>query len=157
MLAHRMVGELVADGHRQLTPSFLIGFVGSHPLLKNGNAVVYRQATRQRLCSAVAVYFRYFAPPADWQHHATELTTADGCRFDLTWLLPDGRYVIDEIKAGRPASAAERHGDQQQLDRYLAAGALMWGEHFGGVRLLMLGAPRDSAWVAAGGQREVIV
>ena len=149
--AHRLIAELLEVGVREPTPLFILEHVARHPVLQ-GRAVLYRQAAKQTLASALAVYFRYFAPAERWRLLGSEVAVGS-CRFDLLFDV-GGVIVADELKSGRLDGADAWQALERQLERELCGGRERWGDAFGGVRVLVLGAPRRSFLAAPEGTRE---
>lgn len=139
--AHQVIARLLREGVREPSPEVLFRAVASHPVCQN--APVYRQAARQRLTAAVAVYFRFLLPDAGWGLVGDEVQL-EGARLDLLWEHRSGRVRADELKAGRAVQAVEAQSLAAQLARQLEAGAAAYGERFVGVRVLVLAAPSHS-------------
>jgi len=148
---HRLIADLVSAGIRQPTPRQLRAHVAGHPLVSDPR-IIYRQAAKQRLLVATALYFRFFAPPAPWRLLGTEVTMGNS-RLDLVW--GHGQEVIaDEIKSGRIVDRFERDQLELQIDRALANANDRYGDAFTGLRVLMLAAPTKSFVLRSDGNRE---
>ena len=150
-VAHRLVG-LLATEYRHLTgPALLAELWSAAGRLATTERFGRRaRAARMGAAGAAAVYQRYFLPPADWTLIGVEVAI-DGGRLDLAWELPGSTVVFDEVKLAFGRSRAGGNGPtDRQVRRYLAHGDATFGERFGGVRLLRLGAPRTSMLVGPG-------
>lgn len=139
-LAHALIEGLLADGERQPDPVRISAAAALLPGL--AQAGPYRMAVRQRIVTAAAIYFRLFAPDGRWVLSGAELR-GPGARFDLVWRSTVG-VVVDELKSGRAATRRELAALQDQSAREIRAGTDLFGEEFLGVRVVILGAPRDS-------------
>lgn len=108
------------------------------------------RAARITAAGAAATYYRYFMPPATWLLAGVEVEIEAG-RIDLAWQSPDGVVVFDELKLASGRGRARGAGPtDRQTRRYLAHGDASLGDRFGGVRLVLLGAPRHSMLVGPG-------
>jgi hypothetical protein len=151
---HRLIADLVSAGIRRPTPRQLRAHVAGHPLVSDAR-IVYRQAAKQRLLVATALYFRFFVPPTAWRLLGTEVTLGNS-RLDLVWR--NGEEVIaDEIKSGRVVDRFERDQLEQQIDRALANAIDRYGDAFAGLRVLFLTAPTKSFVLRGDGNREQFV
>lgn len=147
VLAHQIVAELVAAGHRRPTPRQVMAAVAEHEITRN--VAVYRQAAHQQLGTACSLYFRLFMPDEEWRFAGCEVS-APRTRFDLVWEDSEGRVLVDELKFGRLA-ASERRVFEDQLQRQLTAGSVVYADKFAGVRALLFSAPRQSFWAQPDG------
>jgi len=148
-VAHRIIGEFVQSGIYLPTPAQIAAVVANHPETKR--AVVYRQAARQRLATAVSLYFRLFGPDPTWELLGVEVS-ASRSRFDLVWELLRGRVIADELKTGLFITPDEATALHAQVERLRSAGVRKYGEQFAGVRVLLLSAPRLSYLAAPTGE-----
>jgi hypothetical protein len=148
--AHQVIGEMVRAGVFRPSPLELRAHVARHPLVSHPQ-LVYRQAGKQRVLTATAVYFRYFAPELEWSLEGLELTHGSS-RFDLVWRTGSG-FLIDEIKSTRIQDRFDRDKVEEQVARARANGLDLYGEGFVGVRLCMLSAPTRSYILSAAGVR----
>lgn len=153
-IKHTLIGELLADGNRN--PSFeeILARANRFEPLR-AEAIIYRQAARQHVCSGVARYFRLFLPPKSWSFQGYEAPLG-GVSFDHLWLDDEGRFVADELKTGRLTEAGRDEHDRQ-LVRQLRAGAKAKGKEFLGVRVCVFTAPRHSFLAHPNGLREPLV
>lgn len=150
-LAHVLIADMLRRGLKNPTAREIVTAVGAHPL--SVEATVYRQAARQRLASAAAIYFRYFVR-TDWEFIGSEVA-GDRCRYDLVWQDADGIVFVDELKSGRGDAREHVDAAKEQIARELANGSTHW-ERFGGVRLLWLGAPGKSRLHLPDGSQSLI-
>ena len=150
-IKHTLIGELLADGVRE--PSFeeILARANRFEPLR-AEAIIYRQAARQHVCSGVARYFRLFLPPESWSFQGHEAPLG-GVSFDHLWLDAGGRFVADELKTGRLPEAGKDEHDRQ-LARQLKAGVKTKGDEFAGVRVCVFTAPRRSFFAHPNGTRE---
>jgi hypothetical protein len=148
---HAVLTELLSAGVRSIDAEQLFSIVAAHPIVR-AEAVADRHAFKQRVITGVASYFRFFLPDPAWTLLGCELR-AGRCPFDLVWKTPEGRIVIDEIKAGRLQTKPEREAVEGQLARQLTAAQHKWHSHFSGIRLLWIGAPLHSVFVRPDGVR----
>jgi hypothetical protein len=109
------------------------------------------QAARQRAACAAGAYFSIFHRP-DWEFVGAEVDLGTG-RVDLVWRTGSGLVVIDEVKMAGHADMVDDPATVAQVDRYLEAGRLQFGDRFAGVRLLPLAAPGRALWCSPSGQR----
>jgi hypothetical protein len=149
---HHVIGALLGDGIRHPSPLELRRYVAADPSV-NRSAVVYRQAAKQRLLTAAAVYFRLFAPAGTWELLGVEAAYGRN-RADLVWRTSGGGVVIDEIKSGVALDRFENERLEQQVARLLTGGAATHGEPFGGVRVVLLATPARSYLARPDGCRE---
>jgi hypothetical protein len=148
---HRLIADLVAAGVRQPTPRQLRAHIAGHPLVSDSR-VVYRQAAKQRLLVATALYFRFFEPPAAWRLLGSEVAMGSS-RLDLVW--GDGEDVIaDEIKSGKIVARFEHEHLEQQIEHALANANERYGDAFTGLRVLLLASPTTSFLLRSDGSRE---
>jgi hypothetical protein len=151
VIKHTLTGELLAAGIRN--PSFeeiLTRANRFEPL--QSDAIIYRQAARQHICTGVARYFRLFLPPASWRFEGYEVEVG-GVSFDHLWTDDNDRLVADELKTGRlPEAGRDEH--ERQLARQLKAGARAQGDGFRGVRVCVFTAPTRSFFAHPDGTRE---
>jgi hypothetical protein len=152
-VAHVAIGELLAAGVRRPTADEIMKLVGRHRLLRT--VTQYRQAAKQKLVGAVAVYFRLFALAEEWRFVGAELPVR-GSRFDLVFEGTDDRVLVDELKTGRIQTVEERRAAEEQLRRHIGAGVEEYGGRFAGVRQLWLGAPARSVWAKPDGSSEAL-
>lgn len=114
------------------------------------------RAARMSAAGAAAVYHRYFLPPPEWTLTGCEVDI-EGGRIDLVWELEGSTVIFDELKLAFGRSRPRGVGPtDRQVRRYLAYGHATYGERFGGVRLLLLGAPRHSRLVGPGSQLRLL-
>jgi len=139
-LTHELIAELLEDGLRSPSPERISATAARLPGLADVGS--YRMAVRQRILTSAALYFRLFMPPAEWVFEGAELR-ASRARFDLVWRSPAG-VIVDELKTGRSATRREIAAVREQAARETAAGTMVFGEQFLGVRVVSLGAPRTS-------------
>jgi hypothetical protein len=116
-VAHVAIGELLAAGVRRPTADEIMKLVGRHRLLQT--VTLYRQAAKQKLVGAVAVYFRFFALDEEWRFVGAEVPVRGG-RFDLVFEGTDDRVLVDELKTGRIQTVEERRAAEEQLRRRVA-------------------------------------
>jgi len=152
-VAHVAIGELLAAGVHRPTAEEIMKLVGRHRLLQT--VTMYRQAAKQKLVGAVAVYFRFFALDEEWRFVGAEVPVR-GSRFDLVFEGTDDRVLVDELKTGRIQTVEERSAAEEQLRRHVAAGAAEYCRCFAGVRQLWLGAPTRSVWAKPDGSSETL-
>ncbi len=148
---HQVVGCLLAAGARTPDIRQIVRAVNEHPA--TARITTYRQAAKQRLVTGVACYFRFFAPPADWEFVGAEAVVG-GVRLDLLFDTPDGLRA-DELKTGKLTGRDDRDAFSEQVHAQVAAGV----EHlhgFLGVRACLLAAPRRSYVMTADGQIEAL-
>lgn len=151
---HRLIADLVSVGVREPTPRQLRAQVAGHPLVSDPR-ITYRQAAKQRLLVATALYFRFFVPLAPWCLLGSEVTVGSS-RLDLVWR--NGEEVIaDEIKSGRIVDRFEHDQLERQIDRALANANDRYGDAFTGLRVLLLAAPSKSFVLRSDGKREPFV
>ena len=139
-LAHALIAGLLADGERAPEAARISAAAARLPGLADVGS--YRLAVRQRVLTSAAVYFRLFAPPAEWVFEGSELR-GPRAQFDLVWRSAEG-VIVDELKTGRSATRREIAAVREQAARETLAGSMVFGEAFLGVRLVSLGAPRTS-------------
>lgn len=108
-------------------------------------------ACKQRAACATSAYFGIFHR-ADWSFTGAEADLGSG-RVDLVWMTPDGLVVIDEVKMAGFANQVDDRATVDQVDRYRAAAAELFGDRFAGVRLLPLAAPGRALWCPPAGPR----
>jgi hypothetical protein len=148
---HRLIAGLVSAGVRQPSPRQLRAHVAGHPLLSD-TRIIYRQAAKQRLLVATALYFRFFALPTTWSLLGTEVTVGNS-RLDLVWRNGE-ELIADEIKSGRIVDRFERDRLELQIERALANANEHYGHAFSGLRVLILAAPTKSFLLRSDGTRE---
>lgn len=73
---HRLIAELATSGALALSPVELRRQVATHPSVTS-TALPYRQAAKQRLLTAAAIYLRLFPLGAGWRCLGTELPVED--------------------------------------------------------------------------------
>lgn len=143
--AHILVG--LAATHRSERPDELREriwqasgrLIRLHPELR-----MRARAARISAAGAAAVYARFFMPDERWSLAGNEVEIPDG-RIDLVWHGTEGHVLYDELKVALGRAQASGDGPtRRQAARYLAHGTRTHGEHFAGVRVLLLGAPRHS-------------
>jgi hypothetical protein len=144
---------LARAGVRRPTAEEIMKLVGRHRLLQT--VIQYRQAAKQKLVGAVAVYFRLFALDEEWHFVGAEVPVR-GSRVDLVFEGKDDRVLVDELKTGRIQTVEEKRAAEEQLRRHVAAGAAEYGARFAGVRQLWLGAPARSMWAKPDGSSETL-
>lgn len=109
-----------------------------------------KRAAQLVVASTAAVYARIFLPPCDWTLLGTEVAI-DGGRIDLVWRVDDGRVVYDELKLGGSLDLPRGPGrTSRQVHAYADHGLAAHGAAFAGVRLCLLGAPRQSLLIGPG-------
>lgn len=147
-IAHAVLADQLHAGVTQPTPREVMALVGGHPAVK---ALGIRGGTvRQHVVSVVGLYFRLFHPGTAWTFEDSEVA-GRGCRFDHLWRRSDGTYVVDELKTGRLTELRDVNRCREQLDRQYVAATEKYGEQFGQLRLLVVGAPARSLTVGADG------
>lgn len=149
---HVLIGSLLESGVRTVDPKVIAQAVRALPL--DEVPTVHPYAVAQQLSVTAAVYLRLFAPDVPWKLKHRE-HGAYGCRFDLVFSSPRGVFV-DEIKTARLDGALERVALTEQVARELRAGARTWRSRFRGVRVVVLGAPRQSTFHAVDGTIEPV-
>lgn len=152
-VAHQLIAELVTDLRDRDEPAVLIDLWARAGRLATRERFGSRaRAARISAAGAAATYRRYFLPTPDWTILGVELPI-DGGRVDIAWEGPGSVIVFDEIKLAFGRSRARGAGPtDRQVRGYLAHGEAAFGERFGGVRLLLLGAPRYSMLIGPGSQ-----
>lgn len=149
--AHEVIAELAAGGLRHACWENIAAAVAAHPVCQQ--PTVRRQAARQWLCSVVSLYFRLFVPLEGWNLVGSEVL-APGCRFDLVWRSRfQGSVIADELKSGKAPDFIGGSRLEEQLARQLRGGSEQYGEHFTGVRVLVLAAPARSFVALPNGDR----
>jgi hypothetical protein len=148
--AHRVIGSLLDAGVRAPAPEDIHRFVAVEPVLREPH--VYRLAARQRLATAVAVYFRFLLPGPEWSFVGAEIRVP-GAALDLLFEDRTGRLRADELKTGGAPDLARTSQLRRQLEGQLAGGLEAFGDRFMGVRALFLGAPRRSFTLEVDGGR----
>jgi hypothetical protein len=151
-LAHRTVAEVAGgDLSRSTRETVAECWPVVIRLAPAGSLGARTRAARITAASLAAVYVRFFLPPPGWTLTAVEAQLADDGRVDLVWVSSEGTVVFDELKlAGTSGRSGGDGPDRRQAARYSAYGSRIHGERFGGVRLVMLGAPRHSMLVGPG-------
>lgn len=149
--AHLVLGELLEAG--QLAPSQedLFAAVAASELVTK-RVATYRQVAKQRLLTAISLYYRHFLPDGRWRFFARELAV-EGGRLDLVWRSAGRRILADELKTGWPRDPEERGNLESQLERQLAGAGKRFGSSFAGIRILLLGAPARSFLLRPDGER----
>lgn len=118
-------------------------------LTEHAAALCWRQA-RRLVARDTATYARWFLPPAEWTLLGVEVPLGDAGRVDVAWRTASGEVVYDEVKrAGLPDAPSP--GWCRQARRYAEHGRRTHGDAFGGVRLVLLGAPWTSRLVTGNG------
>ena len=108
-----------------------------------------RRAVNVAAFTAVVSYFGAFRWPV-YEFAGAEVHLEPDDRADLVWLLPGGRYLIDEIKV---TSSSQLDGAVlAQVQRYLDAGIRIWGPAFAGVRVCHVRSPLSSALLTPDGR-----
>lgn len=149
--AHDVIAALAADGVRTAEYERVSVAVRNHAA--TSGATSRQQAAHQWLASTASLYFRLFALPAGWDLAGVEVR-APHCRFDLLWRNRFGGDVLaDELKTGKAGDLVGGAALEHQLERERRDGVELYGERFLGVRLLVLGAPRRSLFLARDGSR----
>ncbi len=98
---------------------------------------------------------RHFLPPPEWAVRGVEEPLEDG-RVDVVYELPmtddaAPAVIVDEYKIALSRAAGREGPAIRQCREYAAAGRRIFGAAFLGVRLILLGAPRQSLFVAPDG------
>lgn len=153
LAAHEIIGQLCAEGLR--TPDFatVSAAVRAHAVLQAPTTP--RQAAWQWLCSCASVYFRLFAPAAEWLFVGAEVAVPGSC-LDLVWRnVESGEVMADELKSGIPGFISEVNLNDQ-IARQLSGARETYGAAFAGIRVILLSAPARSFFAGATGTRETI-
>src|SRR5262249_34357111 len=93
--AHRVIAALLRKGVQRPTAVQILEEVAGDPALANPN-LVYRLAARQVLATNVVIYFRFFAPDAEWSFVDNEVRVP-GAQLDLLFENPSGELRADEL------------------------------------------------------------
>jgi hypothetical protein len=157
--AHRAVAAIARLGRRAGMPALeeAAWEVAGELMAKHRDLGLRARAGRLVVGSAAAVYARVFLPPASWTLRDAEVDI-EGGRLDLVWDTDDARVVYDEVKLVGSLDRPRGEGrTSRQVRAYLAHGNITHGDAFGGVRLVLLGAPRHSMLIGPGERRARLV
>jgi hypothetical protein len=150
--AHTLIAQLLAAGERQPGAERIARAANQLRLL--GEVGAYRVAVKQRVVSAVALYFRLFLPTVEWTFNDSDVSSRSE-RFYLVWRSAAGT-LVDELKAGPVGTQLERKALCEEARREATAGRSKFGQEFLGLRVVILGAPRWSFLAGVDG-REVAI
>jgi hypothetical protein len=145
-LTHRVIADLLHEGHRSYDPEATARAVAS--ALPTGLGVFAARRVRQQLLTRCGVYFERFAPPEGWDLLGTEVAVGD-YRADHIWR--DGQSaVIDELKTGASWSAFSVLETFDRAQTIADRGVPVCGFELREVRVLVFATPQASATFRCG-------
>lgn len=142
---HELIAALLEEA-RVPTPAMIRAAVAEHSLLE-GLPVTNRQAVKQHLTTAVALYFRRFLPCGLWDFVGHNIRV-EQTEFDLLWQdSRDGNLLADELKTSIHGIVFGASQLEARLVRQVDAGEVAWGPRFRGIRAIVLADPARSFFV----------
>lgn len=138
-ITHAAIAALVAE--YEDASGIDIARVVARVLSSQAVGLSYKRSIHAAALSAAGVYWGWFRQP-ELRFLGAEVPLDRG-RCDITWQLPSGAVLIDEVKSGvRPRF---NWSLDDQLKRYAKAASAKYGKSFFGIRVCWLSAPQLSA------------